>query len=196
MLNTPKPPTTLNQAFALADTVLENARDMRLAALTTGAYADEAAKLHLLITVGTIVAARWEIAALAPNVDNLRRYLTRTKPTPPAAQYVLDKLQLTILSLSAVAREAVNLLPELAAEIAQSRAAISFTNDVAAYASRFSPRTLRPHTATEIAKIAATAHAHASDAAAMLDRLPDALIHIKEVAENGANLNTASTWLK
>ena len=193
---TPNPPTTLNQAFALADTVLENARDMRLTALTTGAYASEAANLHLLTTVGTIVAARWEIAALAPDVDNLRRYLTRTKPAPPAAQFVLDALRLTVLPLSTVAREAVNLLPELAAEIAQSRADTSFTKDVAAYASRFSPRTLRPYTATEIAKIAATARAHASDAAAMLDRLPAALIRIKEAAENGNNLNTASTWLK
>ena len=103
-------PTTFRQAFELADHILCNARDMRLHALSTNEYADEAGKQHLLIIVGTIITARWELEPLALEVDYLRRLCARPRPASPLVANDLD-----VPALSAVACEAVAKLVDFAA---------------------------------------------------------------------------------
>ena len=111
MPKTLTPPTTFRQAFELADHILCNARDMRLHALSTNKYADEASKQHLLTTVGAIITARWELEPLALEVDYLRRLCARPRPASPLP--VANALD--VPALSAVACEAVAKLADFAA---------------------------------------------------------------------------------
>ena len=111
MPKTLTPPTTFRQAFELADHILCNARDMRLHALSTNEYADEASKQHLLTTVGAIITARWELEPLALEVDYLRRLCARPRPASPLP--VANALD--VPALSAVACEAVAKLADFAA---------------------------------------------------------------------------------
>lgn len=104
-------PTTFRQAFELADHILCNARDMRLHALATNDYGDEAAKQRLLAAVGTLITARWELEPLALEVDYLRRFCARPRPASPLP--VANAFD--VPALSAVACEAVAKLADFAA---------------------------------------------------------------------------------
>ena len=190
------PPATLNQAFTLASIVLSNARDQLLHKLSSDSYTTEADKLKQLASLGSVTTAYYELDALAPAVDELRRTCARLKPTPSAPRTVLDMLDLAIPKLSAIARETVRLLPELAAEIAQYRASQELTSDTSERRSRFARKSMRHLTPAEKAQQVATARAHATDAAAMLDQLPHTLAQLREIVKGGGELRPTSAWLK
>ena len=95
--------------------------------------------------------------------------LRRTCTRVKSAKAVLNRLVLNRPALSAVAREAVHRLPALAAELAHQRG---------------------------VRYPAATARAHTAAVAALLERLPAALVRLRELAEAGASLTPAATWLK
>jgi hypothetical protein len=188
------PPTTLNQAFNVARIVLTNARDLHLEAVSNDNYATEADKLQQLVRLGSITAAYYELDALGPAVDELRRGLLRMKPTPPTYQAVLTELDEDIPTLSTVGHEIVAMLPELA----QLCADVQHNKDERKKAIRHTLTGWHPLTQEEKATLVEEGPAYVVAATAMLQRLPAQLRRVREVAEAGTapNFRTASTWLK
>jgi hypothetical protein len=190
-------PKTINQALVIAHIALTNARDLRLCVVAHDNYIDEADKLQQLACLGSISATYYELADFVWAVDDLRLDLLRTRPTPPSCEAVLAELNKKVFTLSTVASEIIAALPELAAEVEQSRVAIQGTQDKKK-GTRYKLTDWRPLTNAEQATRVDSVRGHVATASAMLARLPVQLARVREVAEGGtaSNFRTASTWLK